>query len=98
MSQQPSKLTLDISPWPTGEGFQGGSAWWEYVRSQSEPDRLDTLILAALLNAEIAEHLLRHDKSLFEMFDLSDETIAHLCQIEALTLEEFAQLLTEKSA
>jgi hypothetical protein len=94
MSQRPSKPTIDISPWPTGEGFQGGGAWWEYVRSQGEAERLDALMLTALLNTEVAGRLLKHDERLFEMFGLSDQTITSLCQIEAISLESFAQLMT----
>ena len=94
MSQRPSKPTIDLSPWPTGEGFQGGAAWWEYIRSQGEADRLDALMLAALLNTEVAERLLKHDTALFEMFGLSDQIVTCLCQIEATSLEVFAEIMT----
>jgi hypothetical protein len=93
MSQESSKPTMDISPWPTGEGFQGAKAWWDYVLRHSEQDRLDFLILAALVSSEVRDLLLKHDLSLFEKFELSAKTIAHLSRIEAQTLEEFVQAM-----
>ncbi|MEO8608796.1 MAG: hypothetical protein ABI690_12975 [Chloroflexota bacterium] len=93
MQQQSSKSAIDITPWPTGEGFQGNKDWWEYVWTQKEVDRLDSLLLAALLSREICTLLLNHDEALLKAFNLSEETVTHLSQIEAQTLEGFVQAM-----
>lgn len=93
MSTHSRKPILDIFPWPHGQGFTGRNAWWEYVLIQSEKQRLDFLLLAALLSSEVCELLLQNDKELFDAFDFSKETIALLSQIHAKTLDEFASEL-----
>ena len=91
MAQQ---STMDICPWPNGEGFQGADNWWDYVRNHTEPERLDFLLMAALTNEEIRHLLLAHDATLFTKFDLSRDTIDLLSRIQVNSLEAFAQALT----
>ena len=93
MSQQCYQPVMDVIPWPDGEGFHGADDWWGYIRNQSERDRLDFLLLAALTSPEIRHMLLTHDETLFAKFDLSEHTINILSKIQVNTLEAFAQAL-----
>jgi len=89
-------LITDVSPWPSGRGFSGGSAWWQHVLRQDERKRLDNLIGIALLDAEIGKQLLSgNDDTLFSAFGLSEETQKRLRAIEAATLTDFAQAITD---
>ena len=91
-----SKAVLDIFPWPHGLGFNNTETWWTYVLSQPETNRLDFLMSVALLNEAVALLLLKHDRDLLDRFELTEEAITLLSEIEASTLAEFAQVLTLK--
>jgi hypothetical protein len=93
MSDTTAKPTMDIMPWPDGEGFQGGTSWWDYVLSQNERDRLSILMMAALISEEVCNLLLKHDSGVLNTFGLSEQTIMLLSAISASTLAEFAQTL-----
>ena len=87
---------MDVVPFPSGQGFTGRNAWWEYIRSQSQRDRLDLLMAVALMNEQVGYALLNHDPTLFNIFEFSLETVAVLIEIKADTLEAFAQALVLK--
>jgi hypothetical protein len=93
MSPYSSKTTMDVTPWPNGQGFQGGTSWWEYVLTLNERDRLDYLMMAALLSTEICDMLLNHNQELFHAFEFSQETLSRLKEIQVSTLEEFADAI-----
>jgi hypothetical protein len=97
-SKRYSKSVIDIVPWQNGSGFANADVWWSYVLSQTETERLDLLVEAALLSQEVCLLLLNHDQTLFDLFALSDETVALLSQIEAKTLDEFAQAFLKRSS
>ena len=48
---------MDVLPTPKGYGFSGGDAWWKYILSHSERERLDHLIGLALLDNTVCEQL-----------------------------------------
>lgn len=95
MTSISGNFITDVSPWPSGRGFSGGSAWWQHVLRQDERKRLDNLIGVALLDAEIGKQLLsgKHD-TLFSAFGLSEETQKRLRSIQASTLADFAEAIT----
>ena len=64
--------------------------------SQPETNRLDFLMSVALLNEAVALLLLKHDRDLLDRFELTEEAITLLSEIEASTLAEFAQALILK--
>ncbi|MBZ0301804.1 MAG: hypothetical protein K8J31_18800 [Anaerolineae bacterium] len=86
--------TMDVLPWPNGHGFQGTTAWWDYVNSKEERKRLDNLMGLALLDSDICRRLLKdRDASLLAAFELSPATQACLRSIQAATLTEFAEAI-----
>jgi hypothetical protein len=91
-----SKSVLDLAPWPNGLGFKDAETWWAYVLSQPEKDKIDFLMAAALLSEAVALLLLKHDRNLLARFELTEQTIALLCEIEASTLAEYARAATLK--
>ncbi len=85
---------MDVSPWPNGYGFSGRTAWWDYVLSKDEQQRLDKLIGLALLDGDIQARLVKErDESLLAAFGLSDETRAWLHSIQATSLTELAEAI-----
>lgn len=86
-----STAVIDIFPWQNGSGFANADTWWSYVLSQPEADRLDLLIGMALLSQEVCLLLLTHDRELLELFEFAEDTTQLLLEIEAHTLDEFAQ-------
>ncbi len=97
MSQAYTDAVMDVLPWPHGHGFTGSGTWWEYVLSQDEQQRLNSLMGLALLDTSICDQLLiMHDDSLLNAFDLSAETKAWLRSIEAANLAEFAEAIVLK--
>jgi hypothetical protein len=97
MGEQKSNPVLDISPWPTGQGFKGRDAWWETIGNLEEQQKLDQLIGAALLSQEVCERLLGHDEGLLLTFDLSEPTRRWLLDIQAGSLTEFAQAIVSRT-
>ena len=91
-----SEADMDLFPWPEGLGFENADGWWRYVLEQSEPDRLELLMSAALLVREIELRVLKHDPALFALFGFSDEILTILGGIEAGTLGEFAEAVLLK--
>ncbi len=85
--------TIDIYPWPDGMGFRGLEAWWEYVRQQTDSEKLDLLMTMALMSTEISERLLIHDPDLFKHFKFSALTLERLSAIQATSIEAFAAAL-----
>ena len=86
--------TMDVLPWPSGHGFQGANAWWDYVRGNEESKRLDNLMGLALLDEDVCRRLLRdRDPALFAAFGLSAETQGWLSSIKAVTLVEMAEAI-----
>jgi len=96
MSHTYQKPVMDVSPWPQGNGFTGGKAWWDYVLSKGEKQRLDNLMGLALLDENIQVRLLKErDSSLLMAFGLSDETQHWLRGVKATSLVELAQAIIE---
>ena len=95
MTQDNTKLVMDISPWPQGHGFTGATMWWDHVHEQNEQKRLDNLMGIALLDAEICERLLSgSDDTLMTAFEISAETQSRLRSVKATNLTDLAQALT----
>ncbi|MBI5669078.1 MAG: hypothetical protein HZC41_13825 [Chloroflexi bacterium] len=90
-----ANVITDVSPWPHGKGFSGGSTWWQHVLSQDERQRLDHLMGVALLDTDICKRLLGgKDDSLFSAFGLSEETRQQLRSVQATTLVDLARAIT----
>jgi hypothetical protein len=98
MARQSPKTTMDVIPWPNGQGFQGGTLWWEYVLNLNEQDRLDFLMMAALLSTEVCGMLLNHNQDLLETFNFSEEMLCRLSEIQVSTLVEFADAMLPEMA
>ena len=89
---------MDISPWPTGQGFEGANDWWEDMLSRDEKQRLDNLMGVALLDTDIRNRLVNErDKSLFTAFGLSEKTQQWLHEIQARTLNELARAIVSRT-
>ena len=96
MSHNHTKPVMDVFPWPQGNGFNGSKAWWDYVLSKGEKQRLDNLMGLALLDESIQNRLLKErDSSLLAAFGLSDETQGWLRTVKATSLFELAQAIIE---
>ena len=95
-TSQYAKAILDVSPWPSGLGFEESETWWAYVLDQSEEDRLDFLVTIALLSEEVTLLLLTHNRALLDRFEFTQPMIAFLSEIEATSLDEFARALILK--
>jgi hypothetical protein len=94
MSQMHQKPVMDVSPWPQGRGFTGAKAWWDYVLSKGEQQRLDNLMGLALMDQKIHDRLVyERDTSLLTAFGLCEETQVWLRQIPADSLVELAQAI-----
>jgi hypothetical protein len=94
MSQMHQKPVMDVSPWPQGRGFAGAKAWWDYVLSKGEQQRLDNLMGLALMDQKIHDRLVHErDTSLLTAFGLCEETQVWLRQIPADSLVELAQAI-----
>jgi len=94
MSKVFEQVVMDVSPWPSGQGFSGASAWWETVMGKSDRQKLDHLFGIALLDPELCEKLLtRRDDALLMPFGFSDEVRHWLKTIKALTLPELAEAI-----
>ena len=92
MTLKPTQPTMDVFPWPTGQGFSGSTLWWNYVLSQDVAYRLDMLILIAHMDAAVRERLVRErDEKLMVAFALPDDLIAWLKGLQIDTLAELAQ-------
>jgi len=88
------KAVMDVSPWPNGQVFTGGTVWWNYVMSKSERQRLDNLIGVALLDTAVREQLVtRRDDGLLSAFGLSSETKEWLKAQKATSLVELAEAI-----
>ena len=86
--------THHITPGMDLYGFAGDDVWQPHTLSQSERDHLDDLVGQALIDQHIQDRLLsQRDPSLFEAFDLSDETRRWCATVHASTLKEFAQAI-----
>ena len=89
-----NSVVMDVLPWPSGYGFNGGDAWWQHTLSQGERERLDDLLGLALLDKGVCDQLVIHrDPQLLDAFALSGDTRHWLTSIKANTLQEFAQAL-----
>ena len=92
----PTSVVMDVLPWPDGSGFSGGDNWWRLVLSQTECERLNSLVGLALLDSGICERLVTmRDPTLFAAFGLSERTQEWLRGIKATTLKELAQAIVE---
>ena len=93
-----NSVVMDVLPWPSGYGFNGGDAWWQHTLSQGERERLDDLVGLALLDKNVCDQLIiQRDPKLLDAFALSLDTRHWLTAIKANTLQEFAQALLSAS-
>ncbi len=89
---------MDVSPWPTGHGFEGASIWWEGMTRKDEMQRLDNLMGVALLDEDVRRRLVKErDTSLLAAFGLSKETQKWLREVKAATLAELAQAIVVRA-
>lgn len=93
MLNEGGRLVMDVTPWPAGRGFSGGSAWWSYIRGKSEAQRLDNLMGLALLDESICQQLLANPEPLLKEFELSEETCAWFRSLKANNLTELAEAM-----
>lgn len=85
---------MDVLPWPSGHGFTGVNAWWDYVMTKEERQRLDNLMGLALLDENVCDRLIiERDETLMKAFGLSTETQTWLRGVEATSLTELAQAI-----
>ncbi len=84
--------TMDVFPWPQGNGFQGTEEWWDHVLTHAEHKRLDQILGLALLDETFCRRLLKDcDPEFLAPFNLASKTQAWLRSIKATSLDEFAQ-------
>ena len=84
-------MVTDILPWPSGQGFEGGSEWWSHVKQQRERKRIDQLLGSALLNGVICQKLIEErDETLLDAFGLSEDTKNLIRSVEAKSISELA--------
>lgn len=96
MVMQQTAMVMDISPWPSGNGFHGAQDWWNYVLSKDEKKRLDNMLGAALLSDAVQHRLVEErDETLMDAFGLSESTKQWLCEIEAGSLTEIASAVVK---
>ena len=89
-----SPAILHILPNVDRSGFAYGDVWQQHTLSQSERDRLDDLVGQALIDQDVHDRLLfQRDPSLFDAFNLSDDTRRWCATLQASTLKEFAQAI-----
>jgi hypothetical protein len=94
MLQLNEKPVMDVLPFPNGRGFSGASAWWDYVMSKEERQRLDNLMGLALLDENVRDRLIhKRDESLLGAFGLSRETQNWLRAVNASSLTELAEAI-----
>jgi hypothetical protein len=91
-----ASAVMDVFPWDRGQGFINADLWWRYVGSRSEAERLELLIMTALINVEVARRLLRHDPALYARFGLSENFRRRHLPIHARSLETFTEQLINR--
>lgn len=97
MLRKSHEMVMDVLPWPKGQGFTGADAWWDYVLTKDEEQRLDHLMGLALLDEAICKKLLiERDPALLKAFGISDDTQRWLRTIPATSLVEFAQAILRR--
>lgn len=89
-------MVMDVSPWPSGKGFDGSSEWWTYVRSKDEQSRLNQLLGMALLDESIRCRLIdERDESLLNAFELTEPTKQWIRSLDVASLPDFAQAIID---
>jgi hypothetical protein len=89
---------MDVLPWPQGQGFNGATAWWDYMLSKDESRRLDNLMGVALLDEDMSQRLVTdRDDTLLASFGLSKETRTWLRNVPATSLVELAQAIVSRT-
>ena len=92
--QNLTTITMNVLPWPEGSRFVGGEIWLHFVLSQTERERLDSLVGLALLDNSVCECLVtKRDPALFAALGLSERTQNWLSGINAATLKELAEAI-----
>jgi len=96
MAFQRDAMVMDITPWPSGNGFTGSRNWWNYVLSKDEKKRLDHLLGAALFDDKLRQRLVdERDNSLMDAFGLTENTKQWLRDIHATSLTDLAQAVVK---
>jgi hypothetical protein len=94
MVQVYEKVVMDVLPWPDGQGFSGGSVWWDQLLDKSERQKLDNLLGIALLDEKVRDNLLHsRTDALLNPFGFSDEVRHWLKSIHAASLSELAEAI-----
>lgn len=89
-------LVMDVSPWSGGVSFRGTSEWWDYILTRDEQTRVNQLLGMALLDESVQRRLVdERDESLMAAFNLSEPTRQWLRGLDAATLPDFAQAVSE---
>ena len=89
-------MVMDITPWPSGNGFAGSQDWWHYILSKDEKKRLDHLLGAALLDDKVRQRLVNdRDSGLMDAFGLTEDTKRWLCAVDASSLTDLAQAIVK---
>lgn len=91
-------FTMDVTPFPAGQGFNGGKLWWEYIATQDEGTKLQNLVTMALLDSDIQTRLLiDRDEALMDKFQLTSGTKHWLRETNADNLEQLAEAILHRT-
>ena len=92
--QQRNEPVFDVAPWPNGQGFTGGSEYWETIRTKDEDIRLSHMLLTGLMNSNVREQLLsKHDHDVYARFGIPEQVQQRLQAAEVDSVEELAEAL-----
>ena len=90
--QQRIEPVFDVAPWPNGQGFTGGSEYWETVRTKDEDIRLSHLLLTGLMNSNVREQLLsKDDRDVYARFGIPERVQKRLHAADVNSVEELAE-------
>jgi hypothetical protein len=94
MAHMTNTLVMDVSPWPSGQGFSGSREWWSYLHNKDERKRLDQLLGAALLDQKLCNRLIQdRDEELLTAFGLSDITKQWIQTVSIASLSDLAEAI-----
>lgn len=92
--QQRIEPVFDVAPWPNGQGFSGGSEYWETVRTKDEDIRVSHLLLTGLMSSNVREQLLsKHDQDVYARFGIPERVQQRLQAADVNSVEELAEAL-----
>jgi len=91
MSKKHLQPVVDLFTWSNGLGFRNAEDWWEYVANHKEQEKVELIMVMALLDTNYCKRLLQHDITLFQQVALSESTVQWLKELHAESIEELAE-------